>query len=318
MRKENEGPKEERKKKRRKKSNKRKKTRRQEEDDASSSVPLTLELPAKKRRALDHGAKESETIKTGRTHPFVTDPSDHCETPLEAYEDIAGFLKALADSSKNTPGSLKIYDPYYCAGGVKRRLSTLGFNTVYNEPEDFYANILKSRGSKNEMILTKKQSGHGIPLYDVLLTNPPYSGQHIERLLSFCVSSSKPWAILVPSWVYAKPYFKDENVFFLIPKRGRYAYVAPFEDTCRVTAPFPSIWILGCLPKHKVLTNYFKTLRQSLTGPFQLARSIRDIPYMARTETDPLRSKRPNPKQRKRLKKAAAAAAAALSYHHPG
>ena len=32
---------------------------------------------------------------------------------------------------------LKIFDPYYCRGGVKKHLQKLGFSQVYNENERF-------------------------------------------------------------------------------------------------------------------------------------------------------------------------------------
>ena len=46
-------------------------------------------------------------------------------------------------------------------------LQRLGFESVYNRNEDFYAAI---------------EAGH-TPEHDVLVTNPPYSGEHKRRLL---------------------------------------------------------------------------------------------------------------------------------------
>lgn len=43
-----------------------------------------------------------------------------------------------------------------------------------------------------------------VPPHDVLLTNPPYSGDHMERLLRFCVASGKPWVLLLPNFVVTK------------------------------------------------------------------------------------------------------------------
>ena len=60
----------------------------------------------------------------------------------------------------------------------------------YNKCEDFYARI----------------SAGDIPPHDVLVTNPPYSGDNVERLLAFCKSNDKPFALLMPNWVYMKPY----------------------------------------------------------------------------------------------------------------
>ena len=32
-----------------------------------------------------------------------------------------------------------MYDPYFCAGSVRKRLAVHGFKSVYNRREDFYA-----------------------------------------------------------------------------------------------------------------------------------------------------------------------------------
>ena len=47
--------------------------------------------------------------------------------------------------------------PYYCAGSVIDRLGALGFGDVRNDNADFYTRIA--------------------PEYDVLVTNPPFSGK---------------------------------------------------------------------------------------------------------------------------------------------
>jgi hypothetical protein len=36
-----------------------------------------------------------------------------------------------------------------------------------------------------------------VPDYDVLVTNPPFSGTHLGRILRFCAASGKPWMLLV-------------------------------------------------------------------------------------------------------------------------
>lgn len=43
-----------------------------------------------------------------------------------------------------------------------------------------------------------------IPSYDVLITNPPYSDDHINRLLTFATNCNKPYFLLMPNFVYAK------------------------------------------------------------------------------------------------------------------
>eukprot|EP01045_Picozoa_sp_COSAG04_P000333 COSAG04_NODE_7_length_45988_cov_220.188869_18_plen_76_part_00 len=49
-------------------------------------------------------------------------------------------------------------------------LQRLGFESVYNRNEDFYAAIEDGR----------------TPEHDVVVTNPPYSGDHAARLLRWC------------------------------------------------------------------------------------------------------------------------------------
>ena len=108
-----------------------------------------------------------------------------------------------------------------------------------------------------------------VPNYDVLITNPPYSGNHvyiliifiyiyiyiflgsfanpfnfhlpmnhgqIERLLKFCSEQGRPFFLLLPNWVHRKPYFEELLLerrirpFFLVPD-DRYVYLPP--KVCR-------------------------------------------------------------------------------------
>eukprot|EP00434_Breviolum_minutum_P000743 symbB.v1.2.000656.t1/scaffold28.1/size414311/10 len=87
--------------------------------------------------------------------------ADHAETPAKAYEDVSGYLDAIAASLGKDRATLKIYDPYYCMGAVVKHLNSLGFYNVYNQPVDFY-------------------DVQHVPEYDVLVTNPPYSGEHVD------------------------------------------------------------------------------------------------------------------------------------------
>jgi hypothetical protein len=74
-------------------------------------------------------------------YPFEADDADHAETPVEAYRDIAPVLARLAEALGKTKATLRVYDPYYCAGGVVKRLAQHGFKKVYNRCEDFYKMI---------------------------------------------------------------------------------------------------------------------------------------------------------------------------------
>lgn len=43
----------------------------------------------------------------------------------------------------------------------------------------------------------------------VLVTNPPYSADHVSQLCQFLLSCNKPWACLMPNYVYTKYYWND-------------------------------------------------------------------------------------------------------------
>ena len=183
-------------------------------------------------------AESSEAPRV--VYPYEVDDSDHCESPIEAYQHIAIILQQLAAVLGKTTAELKIYDPFYCEGSVKERLGSLGFTNVYNQLEDFYA----------------VQAAGKIPEYDVLLTNPPYSQDHMDKLVDFCVKSKKPWLLLVPNYVYMKDYYQNKVVRLgaackcidLSPTK-RYLYTTPKgrrqEKSAKYTSPFPTFWYCG-------------------------------------------------------------------------
>ncbi|CAE7384952.1 unnamed protein product [Symbiodinium sp. CCMP2592] len=101
----------------------------------------------------------------GATMPWKDkcEAADHAETPLAAYQDVARILHRVAEHLGKDPETLRIYDPYYCAGAVVSQLRGLGFLSVYNQPVDCYA----------------AWEALELPEFDVLVTNPPYSGDHV-------------------------------------------------------------------------------------------------------------------------------------------
>ena len=169
--------------------------------------------------------------------PFAADMADHAETPLDAYKDIAPILSGLAASLGKKPAALRAWDPFYCTGAAAQRLATVGFPNSHHRCEDFHA--LVASGTT--------------PEHDILVTNPPYSADHLERLFAHCVRSNKPWALLLPWFVVKKPWFKTyaakHTVHFLAPRR-RYYFLPPSsmvdEGRDKVTAPFETFWYL-CL-----------------------------------------------------------------------
>lgn len=52
----------------------------------------------------------------------------------------------MAAELGRTRATLRLYDPYFCAGAAKARLGSLGFTSVYNEAEDFYARAASPEG----------------------------------------------------------------------------------------------------------------------------------------------------------------------------
>jgi hypothetical protein len=68
---------------------------------------------------------------------------------------------------------------------------------VINENKDFYEVV------KNDEV----------PEHDVLVTNPPYSEDHVEKCLRFaalnCARHDRPYFLLLPSYVINKPYYVD-------------------------------------------------------------------------------------------------------------
>lgn len=121
-----------------------------------------------------------------------------------------------------------------------------------------------------------------IPSYDVLITNPPYSDDHISRLMTFALNCNKPYFLLMPNFVYTKVRFllkiiwfyyllalqdyyvtipSPKQPFYIVPSK-RLQYTTPKVLLCslqeqskfhilqgrrqlkssKYTSPFPSFW----------------------------------------------------------------------------
>jgi hypothetical protein len=217
-------------------------------------------MPKAERKAIVEADRQAIAARHASVedirHPFATDEEDHCETGAECFADIAPLLAqyaaclrrpqsttkpSAADEEEDEDGddedeeeseeevddkearaSLKIYDPYYCTGAVVRHLGKLGFADVYNRCEDFYAAAEAGR----------------TPAFDVLLTNPAYSGDHIPRLLDFvareALAKDRAFALLMPAYVCGKDYYARAverhprlgEMAFLCPRK-RYVYWTP-------------------------------------------------------------------------------------------
>jgi len=190
------------------------------------------EIKKRKTESVKH-VKENmlENSDQGQFFPYKTQEDDHCETPIEAYRHIVSILSFLFPDN-----SVRVYDPYYCDGSVKESLLKLGFSNVYNKKKDCYKRWLKCK----------------VPNHAVLVTNPPYSDDHIEKLITFAVSNKKPFFLLLPVYVHKKPFYmtltRDLRPVYIFPKK-RYVYAPPKNFRAKKksgthvkSSPFVSMW----------------------------------------------------------------------------
>jgi hypothetical protein len=195
-----------------------------------------------------------------------------------------------------SPKELVVYDPYFCNGAVMKHLACRGFPAVYNKNEDFYRMIEEGR----------------TPEYDVLVTNPPFSGDHVEKMFRFCVNSGKPFLCLVPNYVYTKPFYTGLTTecrpFYVVPAT-RYEFWTPdgFRGQAneRKTSPFLSFWYCnGGEWTAQMIKLWRKLEREStvLEPRTLLIQNLRYLPQRMKATFDPNR-KRLRKKQRIGIKK---------------
>ena len=166
---------------------------------------------------------------------FKVDYNDHFETPRRAYEDLLPVLESLACALGKQRDELVIYDPYYCKGKMVSLLHSLGYTTVINKNIDFYRDV----------------ASKSVPEYDILVTNPPYSGEHKPQLMAYLTTTDKPYALLLPVYTVTKSYWKDlvvgcsseDNILYLLPPES-YDYEHP-EGTGKDVPPFYSSWFIN-------------------------------------------------------------------------
>jgi hypothetical protein len=89
----------------------------------------------------------------------------------------------------------------------------------------------------------------------VLVTNPPYSADHLQRCLAFCAASRAAWLLLLPSFVHSKDYCEAavaelaHKPVYVVPKK-RFVYWTPkgaARQNPKVrkdgrTSPFVTLW----------------------------------------------------------------------------
>lgn len=156
------------------------------------------------------------------------------------------------------------------------------------------------------------------------MTNPPYSGDHVEKILNFCVDSGKPWFLLVPNFVYVNDYYTSSlavsdppsRPFFLAPKI-RYNYLVPSgvrRESEVKTSPFTSLWFVDLRASS---AGFIKSWRDAVRSqPSEatrfwptLAGHRSQLPHESRAQYDPTR-RRLRKKQREAAARRARAAEA--------
>ena len=68
------------------------------------------------------------------------------------------MVASLGGQLGKAPSELRVWDPYYCQGRVKRQLAALGFPNVHNECEDFYARLRASDLPEHDVLVTSKSA----------------------------------------------------------------------------------------------------------------------------------------------------------------
>lgn len=205
--------------------------------------------------------------------------ADDRETPAVAVADIGPVLAAVANSSGCALNDIHVYDPYYCKGAIKRHITSLGCSSqrIHNDPVDCYI------AQKNKQV----------PPFDVLVSNPPYSADHIQRCIHYAVASAKPWMLLLPSNVVLRPWFKaalkSQQVMYIAPHE-RYGFECdedPKLDSSKSSGsdkhvPFVTMWFVGGLSEDcsRLLVDSWATSGRSAAAA--LARTAEELPRRIR------------------------------------
>ena len=258
-------------------------------------LPRHLAKKMKKKRKKEKKDSQAEDENTEIDYPYQVDENDHCESPLLAYQDISPVLDFICAKLGKTRATLRIYDPYYCEGAMKAHLLTCGFSDVYNKMEDFYKVI----------------EAKACPDYDVLVTNPPYSNDHVPRLLSFATREKKPFFLLMPNWCYTKEYYSritQAHGLFYISSSVRYMYTTPKgrrqKKSGKYTSPFPSFWYcgLGRGPLSTEDCNETQATLRSYSNRVHMSTSTSLLPLFVAHDTDTRKRKERDKMKRKKNK----------------
>ena len=256
------------------KKNRREKRKRSKERNKEGGVSVADRRRKKKLKR----AREEERNRSGFRYNFSgAEFLDHFETPLRAYEDIEAPLALIAKGLNIPRHELKIFDPYYCRGGVKKHLQKLGFSQVYNENEDFYTSTRFTDFS----------------LFDVVITNPPYSSNHKELCMKWLRRTEKPFFCLMWKFAATKAWYRhglqsSKPDWYVCPKdKNRYDFKNPSGKGMQGGSPYQPLWFVNTA---SVLSNY--EMLSKIPKPFALTIGT-TVPYSSK-------KKRGNPRQRRK------------------
>ena len=151
-------------------------------------------------------------------------------------------------------------------------MKRLGFDNVRNENQDFYKLI----------------DADNLPEHDILMTNPPYSDDHIDRLLRFLSTHDKPFCLLMPNWVARKRNFKElltRSVFYLSPFTP-YTYTMPpwnerpdHVGTDGATTPYLSSWYISFRNNQEEQEKLMEQLNKVRQNDWVVAKTIKGVKW---------------------------------------
>ena len=179
---------------------------------------------------------------------------------------------------------------------------------MINENKDFYQQVRANQ----------------VPEHDVLITNPPYSGEHKPKLLQYLLERktrppqqvSSPFLLLLPTYTATKSYWRDfvvemqtrtaaaYRIQYYMPKDS-YNYIHP-EGTGKVLPPFYSCWFIGTEHDIDIATSYNEVGRgddndckSKSNGSGKVVNSLETMASLGYVSL----LKRGNPKQRNKRKR---------------
>jgi len=221
-------------------------------------------------------------------------------------------------SSKTERKEVVLYDPYFCTG----RAATL-LNKMFQQNHKESRPKIRIQHEKRDFYQDLSQNT--VPHHDIFITNPPYSGDHKERCLNFCVEQLKadgrPFFLLMPNYVATKDYLRKSvskacrgskriQLVYVIPSAKRpYEYDHP-EGTGHETSPFASVWFCGLGygsdegPIQQVrdaFTGFHASHSDGETGSPKMATSLQELIRVGGVSGE----KRKNPRQRKKMRQLA-------------